>query len=305
MKVLVTGGSGFIASHVIDALLLRGIGVVAFDRRRAAWEDQHVDRFLGDLRDRTAVAEAIALCDGVIHLAGVLGTSETIDDPAPSVETNILGGLNLLQAIRQYRKRAVYITVGNYWFLNSYSITKTTMESLVWMFNREHGTEVAVVRALNAYGPRQKAAPVRKIMPNLILPALAGEPITVYGDGEQVMDMVYVDDVADVLVRALLVDHGQYRGADPARNEDNPLKFEIGTGVPTTVNDVVDEVIRQGGVGSRVVHVPMRGGEPERSVVMGNPETLRPLYDGQPPRLTTLEEGVAKTVAWYREHLGR
>lgn len=299
--MMVTGASGFIGGHVVDALLARGDTVLAFDHRQPYGSRPGVEQFLGDVRDPTSVHEAVAVSDGVIHLSGVLGTSETIDNPGPSVDTNIVGGLNVFQAIRQYHRRAVYITVGNYWFLNSYSITKTTAEQLAWMFNREHGTEIAVVRALNAYGPRQKAAPVRKIMPNLVLPALRGEPLTIYGDGEQVMDMVHVRDVADVLVRALVTDHGMYR-PDPKRNADNPCKFEAGTGRPTTINDVAAAVLAEVG-GGLVEHVPMRGGEPPRSVVVGDPNTLRPLYGGRVPDLVTLEDGVAETVEWYRAHM--
>jgi UDP-glucose 4-epimerase len=166
------------------------------------------------------------------------------------------------------------------------------------MFNREHGTEIAVVRALNAYGPRQKAAPVRKIMPNLVLPALRGEPITIYGDGEQIMDMVHVRDVADILVRALVTDHGCYR-PDPVRNADNPAKFEAGTGRYTTVNQIAQMVLDEVG-GGTINHVPMRGGEPAHSIVVGDPETLRPLYGGEAPDLIRLEDGVAETVAWFR-----
>lgn len=302
MKVLVTGASGFIGSHVIDELLARDIDVIAFDRSHVLSEPrQGVTQYLGDVRDGTSISEAVALADGVIHLAGVLGTSETIDNPTPSIETNVLGGLNVFQAIRHYKRRAVYITVGNYWFQNSYSITKTTAEQLAWMFNHEHGTEIAVVRALNAYGPGQKAAPVRKIMPNFVIPALKGEPITIYGDGEQVMDMIHVEDVAEILVNALLVDHGRYR-PDPVRNADNPFKFEAGTGVITTVNEIAAAVIAEVGQGS-VNHVPMRGGEPVRSVVVGDPDTLRPLYGGERPQLISLPVGIADTVAWYREHL--
>ncbi len=304
LRVLVTGASGFIGGHVIDRLLADGHTVLAFDHHQSEPSDG-VERFLGDVRDHTAVSEAVAISDGVIHLAGVLGTQETIDDPQPAIETNINGSLNVFQACRRYGRRAVYITVGNYWFWNSYSVTKTTAESFAWMFNREHGTEIAVVRALNAYGPRQKAAPVRKIVPNFILPALRGTPITIFGDGEQVMDMVYVTDVADILVRALTVDHGQYRPT-PERHVDNPAKFEAGTGRATTVNDVartvIEEVYRQTGSLGSVNHVPMRGGEPERSVVLGNPDTLRPLYGGERPDLLALEHGIASTVRWYREH---
>lgn len=322
MKIMVTGASGFIGDHVVDNLRARGIDVIAFDRFRKPSERRSgVSRYLGDTRDATAVSEAVAISDGVIHLAGVLGTSETIDNPAPAIETNIVGSLNVFQAVRQYRKRAVYITVGNYWFNNTYSITKTTAEQIAWMFNREHGTKIAVVRALNAYGPRQKAAPVRKIMPNFIGQALRGEPITVYGDGTQIMDMIHVEDVADILVRALLVSHDQYSYL-PERNVDNEVKFEAGTGRYTSVNDianmVLDAVVEAIPSFPRgeINHVPMRGGEPPQSIVVGDPKTLTPLFEGKKvdfdgrllvgvrkEPLITLEDGIRSTVEWYRNHM--
>jgi len=298
MKVMVTGASGFIGSYVIDNLLDRGYSVLAFDRlRHPGLARVGVTSYLGDVRDATAVSEAVAISDGVIHCAGVLGTQETIDNPMPAVETNIHGSLNVFQACRQYKRRCAYVTVGNYWMDNTYSITKTAAENLAWMFNAEHGTQIAVVRALNAYGPRQKAAPVRKIMPNFILPALAGEAITVYGDGSQVMDMIYVGDVANVLVKALIVDHKHYIYR-PERDQDNDIKFEAGTGRVTTVRQIAEMVIAEVGRGS-INYVPMRPGEPENSVVLGEPETLRDLFGGALPNLWSLEEGIRETVRWY------
>jgi nucleoside-diphosphate-sugar epimerase len=310
MKVCVTGANGFIGRHTTLALLKAGHEVLAFDRlgrnpldvERGIYP-RGIKPFLGDVRDEVAVTEAVALADGVIHLAGVLGTAETIDNPTPAVETNIRGSLNVFQACRQYERPCVYITVGNYWMLNSYSITKTTAENLAWMFNQEHGTRIAVVRALNAYGPGQKASPVRKIIPNFILPALRGAPITIYGDGEQVMDMIWCPDLADVLMRALVVDHGQYTHIPSREAGDNLVKFEAGSGRATTVNQIAAAVIEAVGEGT-VRHVPMRAGEPERSVVLGNPETLRPLYGHEVPALRSLESGLADTVAWYRERPG-
>lgn len=283
-KILVTGGSGFIGSYVVDNLIEKGFTPVIFDHKNKGHRPD-VEIFLGDTRDFTAVSEAVAVCDGVIHLAGVLGTQETINEPRPAVETNIFGGLNIFQACRNYGKKCVYIAVGNHWMNNSYSISKTTAERFALMFNKEHGTKIAIVRGLNAYGPRQKSEPVRKIMPNFVIPALKGEEITVYGDGSQVMDMIYVADLAEILVRALTEDHGVYDRV-----------FEAGTGRDTTVKQIAEEVIKQVGTGS-LNFVPMRPGEPEKSVVLGNPETLKPLGDIQ---LTTLEEGVAKTILWYR-----
>lgn len=307
MRVLVTGAGGFIGRYVVEELVAQGHEPVIFDRvRRGDGIEAEVEFRLGDIRDYTAITEAVGTCDRVIHVAGVLGTSETIDNPAPAVETNIVGGLNVFQGMRQHDIPGAYITVGNYWMNNSYSITKTTAERFAWMFNREHGTKIAVVRALNAYGPRQKEKPVRKIMPNFVLPALRGEPITIYGDGEQVMDMIYVTDVADVLVRAAMADHLDHYIFDPDREQDSPVKYEAGTGRETTVNDIArivlaeteQEVIE----GETVQHIPMRGGEPEHSIVLGDPGTIEPLYpDGVD--LVPLEDGVAETVDYYRRIL--
>ena len=320
MRVLVTGASGFIGGYVVDNLLAQGHVPVLLDRLDNYTDGHAINRFdpdsdpdvpdaeiefrLGDIRDYTAVTEAISTCDRVIHVAGVLGTSETIDNPLPAVETNIVGGLNVFQGMRQHDVPGCYVTVGNYWMNNSYSITKTTAERFAWMFNREHGTKIAVVRALNAYGPRQKAEPVRKIMPNFCLPALRGEAITIYGDGEQIMDMIHVADVADVLVRAAIRTDLDHYVFDPDRDVDAPVKYEAGSGRPTTVNDIARIVLEAAGreviEGQTVEHVPMRGGEPEHSVVLGSPATLEPLYP-EGLNLVGLEEGVEETLAYYAD----
>lgn len=282
MKVLVTGGHGFIGSYVVQRLQHLGHEPLVLDHR--GWQDNiDAETFLGDTRDYTAVSEAIAISDGVIHLAGVLGTQETIREPLPAVETNILGGLNVFKACHHYNRPCVYIAVGNHWMNNSYSITKTTAERFALMFNQEHGTRIAIVRALNAYGPGQKSEPVRKITPNLILPALRNEPITIYGDGQQRMDMIYVSDVADILCRALDV---------------GPREriYEAGTGVAPTVLEIAELVIDMVGQGS-IQHVPMRPGEPERSTVVADTSTLYPLG---PVDFLSLEDGLERTIDYYR-----
>lgn len=301
MKVLVTGGNGFIGSNVVKRLLEQGHEPVVFDRhvRKAP---PGCELILGDVRDATAVTEAVAHVEGVIHLAAVLGTQETIHNPRPAAETNVLGALNVFEAIAEYQLPAAYAAVGNYWMENTYSISKTCAERFARMFNQERGTQIAVVRALNAYGPGQSiAAPfgpskVRKIAPAFICRALAGQPIEVYGDGTQIMDMIHVSDVADVFVRALEV------GPHP-----EGIPYEAGTGRPTTVLEIAQAVARdvEAKIDDRVeiTHLPMRPGEPEHSIVLGDPETLRPLYEGFPV-LRTLEESIPETVDFYAENVG-
>jgi len=285
-KVVVTGGSGFIGKYVCENLQARGIEVVTFDHRKN--QDTTIGHFLGDIKSYTDVSEAVALSDGIIHLAGVLGTQETVYEPLPAIETNILGGLNVFKAVRHYNVPAVYIGVGNHWMNNSYSISKTTAERFALMFNKEHKTRIAIVRGLNAYGPRQKSFPVKKIMPNFVLPALKGETITIYGDGTQKMDMIYVEDLADILVRALIVEHGIYNKV-----------FEAGTGYAPTVNEIAQEVINQVKSG-KIEHTEMRPGEIVGDTVIGNPETLRPLYDNNLPHFTSLKDGITETISYYR-----
>jgi UDP-glucose 4-epimerase len=291
MRVLVTGGHGFIGRHTIAALRAAGHDAVVLDRHCHGDHEGH-EVVLGDVADREVVQETVGRCDAVIHLAGVLGTAETVDDPRPSVITNITGALNVFDACRPRNGRGaipcVHITVGNWFMRNSYAITKFASEQFAQMYDREHGARIAVVRGLNAYGPGQKAHPVRKIIPNFILRALAGRPIEIYGDGEQVMDMIYVTDVADVLVRAVARDHGAYGQV-----------LEAGTGRPTTVNEIAATVNRIAGNAAGVTHLPMRAGEPERAVVVGDPGTLRPLGI-DPARFVTLEDGLARAIDWYR-----
>ena len=292
MRVLVTGGSGFIGGHVRDRLAADGHDPVIFDRHQHAGRDV----ILGDVRDATAVTEAVAHCEGVIHLAGVLGTAETITNPRPAAETNILGALNVLEACAQYGVPLVNIAVGNWFEYSTYSVTKNAAERFAGMYRRYRGLPVASVRAFNAYGPGQSvAAPwgtsrVRKIIPSFIMRALHGVPVEVYGDGSQVMDMIYVTDVAGKLVSAL---EGLAAGDVP----EEPL--EAGTGRPTTVAQVAEmtcaEVERQTGSTSPVTFLPMRPGETPGSVVLAK--------DGLPGCIP-LEDGLARTVTYYRDLAG-
>lgn len=299
--VLVTGGAGFIGSYVVDRLLRDGVKVVSFDHFH---EQKNLPtgatRYLGDIRDAEAVTEAMAHVDGFIHLAGVLGTQETIKNPKPAIMTNITGGLNMLEAAAQYGIPGVNIAVGNHWEQNPYSISKSTVERLCRMYNEYRDTRVSVVRALNAYGPRQSVAEpygtskVRKIIPSFVMRALHGDPIQIYGDGSQIMDMVYVGDVASFLVDALY-------GTD--NNGAIPETIEAGTGRDTSVLDIAQAVISEVGSGD-IEFLPLRPGETPGAVVKANLEAHDLLYPGGYP-FRSLENGLAETVAFYRKSLGK
>lgn len=300
--VLVTGGNGFIGQYVCEELLERGYDVQVLDTRYRLTTPR-TKVVLGDIRDATSVTEAVAHVDGVIHLAGVLGTQETITNPRPAAETNIIGGLNVFEACAQYDVPLVNIAVGNHWMDNTYAITKSTMERFARMLNKYRDTRISVVRALNAYGPRQSvAAPygpskVRKIIPSFACRALSGEPIEVYGDGNQIMDMIHVEDVAYVLVSALRYTH---------KWGPLPHVIEAGSGRRTTVLDiaqmVADEAYVLTGQDTEIRHLPMRPGEDESSVVLGDPTTLDVLGIDS-TEFIPLEDGLKDTVAYFHRYL--
>lgn len=304
MHVLITGGNGFIGGYVVDRLIADGHTVLIFDRNSGQKEfSEERSFYLGDIMDATAVTEAMAHCDSWIHLAGVLGTAETVKNALPAATTNIIGGLNVLNAATQYGVPGVNIAVGNHFENNTYSITKSSVERFCNMYQRFNGTKVTTVRALNAYGPRQKPfAPygtsrVRKIMPSFVCRALLGEPVQIYSDpvlGSNIMDMIYVADAADVLVEALY--------ATVKADAGLPEVIEAGTGRRDTVDDIAQVVLaavaKATGRQGTVERLPMRIGETPGSPVVGDTSTLAVLgIDAT--HFESLEHGVERTVNYF------
>jgi UDP-glucose 4-epimerase len=262
--------------------------------------------FLGDIRDETAVVELAAHVEGIIHLAAVLGTQETIGNPRPSADTNIRGSLNVFEAANQYGLPVVYAGVGNAFMRDlgtgSYTISKTAAEDYARMFNAYRGGRITIVRPVNAYGPGQSvAAPygtskVRKIAPSFACRALVGADIEVYGDGTQISDCVYVADVAKAFVTAL--EHTAVHGPTEKPVEVGPLES-------LTVNDiarlVAEEATRYTGREPVAIkHLPMRPGEIPNAVVTSDTSTLQQI-GMTAADFVPLDEGIHHTVRYYAE----
>lgn len=317
MKIGITGGAGFISGHIIEELVARGHSVIVFDHlgridpsvmRNADPEGRdHITKMLGDVKDETAVYELAAHVDGIIHLAAVLGTQETIQAPKPSAETNILGSLNVFEAANRYSLPVVYAGVGNHWMRNegtgSYTISKSAAEDFTRMFNAYRGGKITTVRPVNAYGPRQSvAAPygsskVRKVLPALTCRALTGAPIEVYGDGTQVSDCIYVTDVAQVFATAL-----EWTAVHGATTKP----VEVGPATSVTINDLAGLVASEaarvtGNPPVEIAHLPMRPGEVPNSVVKADVETLKQIGLSA-DTFVSLEDGVRRTVDWFAQN---
>ena len=275
MRVLVTGGNGFIGGHVIDRLIEQGHKPVSFDRYGVPHR-KDVEFRPGDIRDAESVNVAMAKVDGVINLAGILGTSETIDRPRFTVQSNLIGAINVFDACRFFKKPCLYASVGNVADPNLYAISKATAERLALMYNKEHGTKIIVARIFNTYGEGQRSGVVDRLVPSAVHSALQGKPIRVFGDGRQEDDFIYVKDVARII-------------AGTVGNEGlDPLKvWHIGTGTCSRVIDVVEMVLRLTGSKSEIVFLGQErpgdgarvlGADPAKFIVPGFAFT--PLEDG-------------------------
>jgi UDP-glucose 4-epimerase len=248
VKILVTGGAGFIGSHCVEAFVARGDEVAVLDLRPPAhtFDGTYV---AADLLDRNAVEEAVRASDLVIHAGGILGTDETITSVIDATRTNVLGALHVLDAVRRYGNGLINISKPNVW-LNPYSITKDSVEKFCFMYVNEFATKIAVVKMFNVYGPRQAYTDVKKAVPTWIVNALKGQPVEIFGEGNSTMDLIFIRDVVEAVI--VLVDQFDKcrirRHRDAARNvysnfeAYNEQVLQLGSGREITVKSAVKEL---------------------------------------------------------------
>lgn len=241
MRVLVTGGSGWIGSATSKALEARGHEPISFDRHTG-----------DDVRDEVQVKEAVGSVDHVIHLAGVLGTHELFADPKSAVEANVMGALNVTLACATLDVPLTEITMPR---VNPslYAATKACAMDIALAYKEAGRLRCSFVRAYNAYGPGQAYGGdhPQKILPTFATKGWAGEPLPVWGDGSLWTDLVHVDDVARMLVEAMAFEDGEV--------------FDAGSGYPQTVIEVARKVIDLTGGRSHIQHNPPRVGERRHS----------------------------------------
>lgn len=272
MKIAVTGGGGFIGQATMVQAEKLGHDIWSFDRS----DNNDVLGPLGGLRGAEAV----------IHLAGMLGTHELFDDAETAVYTNVNGTLRILDWCREHDARYVGITMPDSSWANVYQATKLCAMRLATAWHRNFGVPVSHVRAFNAYGPGQKYGPghPQKIIPTFAKQGWAGDDITIWGSGNQTVDLVHADDVGKMLV-------------DATSFGDDEI-FDAGTGTMVTVNMVAGYIRRITGNRSNVVHLPMRRGEePETNIIAKGDGWAqvgwKPLFEW---------DRLRETVNWYKEH---
>lgn len=302
MKVLVTGGAGFIGSHVAEHYQGRA-EVVVLDNfrsgRRSNLDGLDVRLVEGDIRDEDTVREAMRGVSHVYHLAALISVPESMERPRECVAINVEGTLNVLEAAAEAGAAKMVFASSSAVYgdnpevpkkesmppapASPYAITKLDGEYYCALAARQHGLATACLRFFNVFGPRQDpCSAYAAAVPAFIHRALRGEPLIVFGDGLQTRDFVFVKDIVSGLT---------FAGETP----DTEGVFNCGGGGQTTIVSLAEKIIRLAHSESRVAHAPERSGDVRHS--LASVDKLRAA--GWTPR-HDLEEGLAITLEFFR-----
>ncbi|ATR84961.1 NAD-dependent dehydratase [Pseudomonas sp. HLS-6] len=302
--ILITGGAGFIGSHLSDALLANGYAVRVLDDlstgKRSNLQLQHPKLQLieGDVADAALVAQAAAGCQAVVHLAAVASVQASVEDPVKTHQSNFIGTLNVCEAMRLAGIRRVLFASSAAVYGNNgegesiseetpkapltpYAVDKLASEHYLDFYRRQHGLEPVVFRFFNIFGPRQDpSSPYSGVISIFSERALSGQPITVFGDGEQTRDFVYVGDLVSVMLQALTLDQVE-EGA-----------VNVGLNQATSLNQLLAALKTVVGSLPAISHGPARSGDIRHS----RADNTRLLQRFRFPEPTPMAEGLARLL---------
>ncbi|NWD51276.1 NAD-dependent epimerase/dehydratase family protein [Pseudomonas gingeri] len=301
-RILVTGGAGFIGSHLVDALLAKGHAVRVLDDLSTGkvsnlpMDNACLKLVVGDVADAATLAEAMQGCSAVVHLAAVASVQASVEDPVRTHRSNFIGTLRVCEAmIAAGIRRVVFASSAAVYGNNGegtaidedtpkapltpYAADKLASEYYLDFYRRQHGLEPVILRFFNIFGPRQDpSSPYSGVISIFSERAKTGQPITVFGDGGQTRDFVYVGDLVKILVQSL------------ERPQATPDATNVGLSGVTTLNDLIAALGQIGGQPLNVSHAPARSGDIRHS--KADNRRLRERFDLGTP--TVMTEGLAR-----------
>lgn len=295
MRILVTGGAGFIGSHLVDKLIAEGHTVAIVDNMSTGLEKNlnrnavfyEKDIFKSDLAGIFKYFQF----DIVFHLAGQINLRDSLKNPIQDAEINIMGSLKLIELACKFKvKQFIFSSTGGAIYdpeapqpwttsspckpLSPYGLSKLTVESYLEIARNTHGLNSTILRYSNVYGPRQNAHGEAGVVAIFMNNMLANRPLKIFGDGEQTRDFVYVQDVVQANLMVM--------------NSNRYGTFNVSTGVETSVNKVAEMISRQPWTdGGGIIHEPAIPGELRRTVLQSN----LPGWEAKCP----FDEGIIRT----------
>ncbi len=303
MRILVTGGAGFIGSHIVDRLLDEGHEVTVLDlwesdEAKVHSENPNFNFVVGNVLDDDLIDSLVSGKDRVIHMAAVLGTSETITtyDVEQVAEVNVVGTVKILKLCKKYGVSRVLIpTTPDVTWLNPYKITKAAIEKFAQLFSENYGVEAVCMKLGNIYGSRErwldgpKEAPYnyQKVIPTILMETLKGNQFNIYGNGNQKSEYIYVGDVAESFYRALT-----------SEKDLGGKVIHVGRDKNNSVNEIIDAVEEAWGRKVDRNYVDMRPGEHHVEITL-DPTLLKELLDYE--LQWDLPEGLKETIEYYEK----
>jgi UDP-glucose 4-epimerase len=270
MRVLITGGAGFIGSHLADTLIARGDQVVALDNfsTGSTANIKHITKNLeiidGDIRNTDLINETTKDVDLILHMAAALGVNTILESPLESISTNIAGSEVVLNAAANYKKRILIASTSEIYGKNpkqplnetddrvvgspqkirwSYSDAKAIEEAMAFSLNQDKGLKVTTARLFNTVGPRQSAQ-YGMVVPRFVKAAVNNEPINIYGDGTQSRVFCHVQDAIEALLALI--------GTDKTINE----VYNVGGTGEVTIKQLAETIIKQTNSKSTIEYIP-------------------------------------------------
>lgn len=296
--ILITGGAGFIGSHLVEACLERGYEVRVLDNFSLGskdWIDPAAELIEGDIRDLDICRRAVSGCTGVFHLAAMSRSAASLDNVDICTSNNIIGTQNILNAARNAGvKKIVYSGSSTFYgnqmpphredmrpdFLNFYGLSKHVGEEYCLLFDKMYGLPCIVLRYFNVYGPRLSGAGQYALVMSIFLKQLKeGKPLTIHGSGEQSRDFVHVRDVAQANILAFESNiHGRV--------------YNVGTGIPVSVKELANRI------STNQVQEPRRAGDAE--VTLADITRIREELGWRPA--INFEEGLRELLQLESRH---
>jgi UDP-glucose 4-epimerase len=309
-KALVTGGAGFIGSHLTQTLVREGCKVTVLDNLSSGHLENlnsvrdKITFVQGDIVDQSVVADALQDCEVVFHQAAVVSVTQTVNDPVASALVNDLGTLKVLEAARQAGVRRVVLASSSAVYgddpqspktesmtpspLSPYALQKLTNERYAALYGRLYGLKTVCLRYFNVFGPRQDpSSPYSGVISIFMSRAVDGLAPTLFGDGRQTRDFVFVHDVVQANLLAA------------SRPEAVGQVFNIGTQQAIEIGVLWQKIAGLAGCSTQASHAPPRVGDILHS--LANIQKARDILNFSPG--TTLDEGLSQTLAWYRQNL--